>query len=64
VGASQSGIEAVKAVLNCRARDLLTQNGPSLTILPAEDTSKWPEYLRKKIELGAPDRGEEENYTC
>ena len=35
-GVTQSGIEAAKAVLNCRTRDILTQNGPSLTFLPSD----------------------------
>ena len=59
-GATHSGIEAAKAVLNCRARDILTQKGPSLTILPSEDISQWPEHLRQKIDRGAPAREEEE----
>jgi all-trans-retinol 13,14-reductase len=60
VGATQSGIAAAKAVLNCRTRDILTRQGPDLTILPSEDTNQWPENLRRKIELGAPAREEEE----
>lgn len=51
-GVTQSGIDAAKAVLNCRTRDLLKQNGPSLTFLPSEDVSQWPEYLRRKMERG------------
>lgn len=60
VGASHSGIEAAKAVLNCRARDLLTQNGPGPTLLSAEDTRGWPEYLRQKIGRGEPPKEEDE----
>jgi hypothetical protein len=59
-GVTQSGIDAAKAVLNCRTRDLLNQNGPSLTFLPSEDVSQWPEYLRRKIERGEAAREEEE----
>ena len=60
VGATQSGIAAAKTVLNCRTRDILTQNGPDLTILPSEDISHWPENLRRKIAGGVPAREEEE----
>ena len=53
-GVTQSGIEAAKAVLNCRTRDLLNKNGPSLTFLPSEDVSQWPEYLRRKVNSRLP----------
>jgi hypothetical protein len=43
-------VEAAKAVLNCRTRDLLKQSGASLTFLPSEDVSQWPENLRRKME--------------
>ncbi|MBU4226164.1 MAG: hypothetical protein KKC71_10150 [Chloroflexi bacterium] len=59
-GVTQSGIDAAKAVLNCRTRDLLKQNGASLTFLPSEDVSQWPEYLRRKIGRGEAAREEEE----
>jgi phytoene dehydrogenase-like protein len=59
-GVTQSGIDVAKAVLNCRTRDLLKQNGASLTFLPSEDVSAWPEYLRKKMERGEAAREEEE----
>ncbi len=49
-GVTQSGINAAKAVLNCRTRDILTQSGTSLTFLPSEDVSAWPESLRRKME--------------
>jgi hypothetical protein len=39
---------------------LLKQNGPSLTFLPSEDVSQWPEYLRWKIERGDVAREEDE----
>ncbi len=35
-GVTQSGLDAAKAVLHCRTRDLLTQHGPSLTFLPSD----------------------------
>jgi len=59
-GVTQSGIDAAKAVLNCRTRDILTQQGSSLTFLPSEDVSVWPENLRMKMERGEIAREEEE----
>jgi all-trans-retinol 13,14-reductase len=59
-GVTQSGIDVAKAVLNCRTRDILTQHGASLTFLPSEDVSVWPEYLRKKMERGEVAREEDE----
>jgi phytoene dehydrogenase-like protein len=59
-GVTASGIDAAKAVLHCRTRDLLKQNGPSMTFLPSEDVSAWPEYLKRKMERGEKAREEEE----
>ena len=59
-GVTQSGIDAAKAALNCRTRDILTQHGASLTFLPSEDVSAWPENLRRKMERGEVAREEEE----
>lgn len=59
-GVTASGIDAAKAVLNCRSRDILTQKGPGPLFLQAEDTAAWPEYLKKKIERGEVTREEEE----
>jgi len=59
-GVTQSGIDAAKAVLNCRTRDILTQSGTSLTFLPSEDVSAWPENLRRKMERGEVAREDEE----
>jgi len=59
-GVTQSGIDAAKAALNCRTRDLLKQNGASLTFLPSEDVSAWPEKLRNKMERGEAAREDEE----
>jgi len=50
VGATQSGLEAARIILNCQMRDLLTHSGPSLTILPAENPDQWPEHLRRRME--------------
>jgi len=35
-GVTQSGIDAAKAALNCRTRDILKQSGASLTFLPSD----------------------------
>ena len=59
-GVTASGIDAAKAVLNCRSRDILTHSGPGPLFLQAEDTSAWPEYLKKKMERGEAAREEEE----
>lgn len=42
-GVTASGIEAAKAVLNCRTRDLLREGGEGPKFLPAEDPSAWGE---------------------
>jgi phytoene dehydrogenase-like protein len=59
-GVTQSGIDAAKAALNCRTRDILTQSGAGPTFLPSEDVSAWPENLRRKIERGEAAREDEE----
>jgi all-trans-retinol 13,14-reductase len=59
-GVTASGINAARAVLKCRTRDILTQNGPSPKFLPSEDVSQWPEELRRKMERGEAAREEEE----
>ncbi len=59
-GVTASGIDAAKAVLNCRTDDILTQNAPSPRFLPSEDVTKWPEDLRKKMEHGEIAQEEEE----
>ena len=59
-GVTASGIDAAKAVLNCRSRDILTGKGPGPLFLQAEDISIWPEYLKKKIESGEVAREEDE----
>jgi hypothetical protein len=55
-----SGIDAAKAVLNCRTRDILTQHGNGPLFLQAEEPRAWPEYLRRKMERGEVTRDEEE----
>jgi phytoene dehydrogenase-like protein len=59
-GVTASGIDTAKAVLKCRTRDILIQKGPSPLFLQAEDTSNWPEYLKRKIEKGEVPKEEEE----
>jgi len=59
-GVTASGIDAAKAVLNVRARDILTQSGSGPLFLQAEDTSAWPEFLKRKISRGEVPREEEE----
>ncbi len=59
-GVTASGIEAAKAILNCRSRDILTQSGPGPQFLQAEDVNSSPENLRKKMERGEAAREEEE----
>lgn len=57
---TQSGIDAAKAVLNCRTGDILTQHGASPTFLPSEDVNAWPWNLRRKMERGEVAREDEE----
>jgi phytoene dehydrogenase-like protein len=59
-GVTASGIDAAKAVLNCRSQDILTQNAPGSRFLPSEDITQWPEDLRKKLERGEKANEEEE----
>jgi phytoene dehydrogenase-like protein len=59
-GVTASGIDAAKAILNCRTRDILKQGGASLTFLPSEDVNAWPENLKKKMERGEVAREEDE----
>ena len=59
-GVTQSGIEVAKAILNVRTRDILTQKGSGPLFLQAEDTSAWPENLKRKMERGEIPKEEEE----
>jgi phytoene dehydrogenase-like protein len=52
-GATKTGLDAAKVILNRSTAEILSQNGPPLQIYPSEDVSKWPEYLQKKIEAGS-----------
>ena len=49
-GATASGLEVAKQILNCGTAELLTQNGPELKIYPSEDISQWPDELISKSE--------------
>jgi all-trans-retinol 13,14-reductase len=51
-GATRTGLDAAKKILGCSTDDLLTQNGPPIQIYPAEDVTKWPEHLQKRIARG------------
>jgi phytoene dehydrogenase-like protein len=51
-GATKTGLDAAKVILNRSTAEILSQNGPSLQIYPSEDVSKWPEHLQKKIAAG------------
>ncbi len=59
-GVTASGIEAAKAVLNARSRDILTGEGSGPQFLQAEDVASWPEHLKRKMEKGEAAREEEE----
>ena len=60
-GVTASGIDAVKAALNCRARDILTGRGGSGPLfLQAEDTSAWAGHLKEKVARSAKSEEEEE----
>jgi len=52
-GATKTGLDAAKAILNCSTAELLSQKGPPLEIYPSEDVSKWPQHLQKKIEASS-----------
>jgi len=59
-GVTASGIDAAKAVLNVRSREILTQKGNGPLFLQAEDVSTWPEHLKRKMEKGEAAREEDE----
>jgi hypothetical protein len=47
-----SGIEAAKAVLNCRTRDLLKESGDGLRLVSAEDVERlrgWAEGEKDEL---------------
>jgi len=48
-GATQSGIIAAAAILNCKPEDLLTEDAnQKLRVYAAEDASTWPEWVHVK----------------
>jgi phytoene dehydrogenase-like protein len=59
-GVTQSGINAARAILQCKQADLLTQRGPGPLFLPAEDITAWPDHLKRNIGRTQPAREEEE----
>jgi all-trans-retinol 13,14-reductase len=62
-GVTASGIEAAKAVLNCRSSDILTGKGSGPLFLQAEEPGTWPANLREKIERGEIAKDEENRET-
>ena len=59
-GVTQSGINAARAILQCKQADLLTQRGPGPLFLPAEDITAWPDHQKRNIGRTQPAREEEE----
>ena len=51
-GVTASGVDAARAVLNCRTGDILTQKGAGPLFLQSEMPSAWPEYLQRKMKRG------------
>lgn len=51
-GATASGLDVARRILDSRFSEILSQNGPSLRIYPSEDLTQWPEKLQKRIERG------------
>lgn len=51
-GVTASGIEAAKAVLNCRTRDLLKESGDGLRLVPSEEVERlrgWAEGDEREV---------------
>jgi phytoene dehydrogenase-like protein len=48
-GATLSGLAAAARALGVRPSELLTSQGPSLRLVPAEQPEAWPEDLRAKF---------------
>lgn len=53
-GATMSGIAAARAALGCRTRDLLSATGQSITLLPCDDTSGWPQQYQPRQRVAEP----------
>lgn len=51
-GATASGLDVAKRILNSRFSDLLTMNGPELRIYPSENPDQWPDKLQQRIARG------------
>jgi all-trans-retinol 13,14-reductase len=45
-----SGLTAAGHILGCPARKLLRQNGPKLRVFSCDDSSHWPEKMRRRVE--------------
>ena len=57
MGATMSGLETARMLLETSRRRLLNANGPPLQVYPSEDTSAWPERLQRRIQRGAKPEG-------
>lgn len=50
-GSSYSGIQSAATILNCRMNDLLKPDADqNIRIYDAEDPSKWPEWIHRKMQ--------------
>jgi all-trans-retinol 13,14-reductase len=50
-GASNSGVQTAATILNCRQEDLIKpEEGQSVRIFDAENSSSWPEWIRQRME--------------
>ena len=49
LGATLSGLAAAARALGVSTRELLSSQGPSLRLVPAEQPQAWPEDLRAKF---------------
>jgi phytoene dehydrogenase-like protein len=49
MGATMSGVAAARQILGCRMRDLLQEGGPQIRTVLCDDTTDWPDDLRKQL---------------
>jgi all-trans-retinol 13,14-reductase len=50
-GASNSGVQTAATILNCRQEDLIKpEEGQSVRIFDAENSSSWPEWIHQRME--------------
>jgi phytoene dehydrogenase-like protein len=48
-GATMSGIECARQILECRRSEILSADGPSLVTLPSDHPETWPEQWRPAL---------------